>query len=273
MQLFYRKYGQVGDQPLLILHGLFGMSDNWVSFARRIAIEGFEVFIVDQRNHGKSPHSVNFNYLVLTDDLFDFIDEHKIENPILLGHSMGGKVAMRFTLENTHLVKRLIVVDISLKAYPQRTMHKNIINAICTVDLSKIVHRREVEEQLRPLIPQERVRQFVLKNLYRDDANGFEWRLNINGIEANLDDMFNAIEIVEKFEKPTLFIKGGASDYILLEDYGQIRQNFPHAEIVAVAGTSHWVHVDAPEIFYQLTKGFLTGLPDWYKEDTQVKNI
>ncbi len=266
MELFYRKFGNEGDQPLIILHGLFGISDNWVTFGRRIAMEGFRVYIPDQRNHGQSPHSGNFNYLALTDDLFEFIDEHEIENPMLLGHSMGGKVAMRFTLENPELVEKLIVVDISLKSYPPRTQHKKIIAAMRRVNLKQAKSRRDVEEQLLPLIPEKRIRLFVLKNLHRTAQNTFEWRLNIDGIETNLDDMFDAIETDEQFEKPTLFIKGGASDYILPEDFDAIRRNFPHAEIITIAGASHWVHVEAPERFYQLAWGFLSGNPTWYKD-------
>ncbi len=265
MELFYRKFGNEGDQPLIILHGLFGLSDNWVTFARRIAMEGFEVFVPDQRNHGQSPHSGNFNYLALTDDLFEFIDEHEIEQPVLLGHSMGGKVAMRFTLENAEMVKKLEVVDISMKAYPPRNQHKQIISAMRQMNLENVKSRRQVEEQLEEFISEQRIRQFVLKNLHRTSQNNFEWRLNIDGIETNLDDMFDAIEIGQIFEKPTLFIKGGASDYILLEDFEAIRRNFPFAEIITIAGASHWVHVEAPERFYQLTHGFLTGNPTWYK--------
>ncbi len=272
MELFYRKFGNEGDQPLIILHGLFGLSDNWVTFARRIAMEGFEVFVPDQRNHGQSPHSGNFNYLALTDDLFEFIDEHEIENPFLIGHSMGGKVAMRFTLENPDMVEKLVVVDISMKAYPPRTQHKQIIRAMRQVNLENVKNRRQAEQQLEKLISEQRIRQFVLKNLHRTSGNNFEWRLNTDGIETNLDDMFDAIHTGQKFEKPVLFIKGGASNYILLEDFEPIRTNFPNAEIVTIAGTSHWVHVEAPERFYQLSSGFLMGNPTWYEnlknEDT-----
>ena len=265
MELFFRKFGHEGDQPLIILHGLFGVSDNWVTFARRIAMEGFEVFIPDQRNHGQSPGSGNFNYLALTDDLFEFIDEHEIEQPMLLGHSMGGKVVMHFSLKNPELIKKLVVVDITLKAYPPRTQHKQIIRAIRQINLDGMKNRRQVEDQLVAIIADQRIRQFVLKNLHRNAQNHFEWRLNIDGIETNLDDMFDAIQTKETFNKPALFIKGGVSDYILLEDFDAIRKNFPHAEIVTIAGSSHWVHVEAPERFYQLTYGFLTGNPSWYQ--------
>ncbi len=267
MDLFYRKYGNEGDQPIIILHGIFGISDNWVTYARRIAMEGFEVFVVDQRNHGQSPHSENFNYLALTDDLFDFIDEHEIEDPIIIGHSMGGKVAMRFALENPHLVKKLVVVDITLKAYGPRDNHKSILKAMKAVDLKSINNRREVEEVLTRYIPEIRIRQFILKNLHRKDKNEYEWRINIDGLEKNIDQMFDAIDTIVKFEKPTLFIKGGASDYILLEDFPKIRYNFPNADIVTIAGASHWVHVEAMEVFYQLTLGFAIGNPSWFDEE------
>ncbi|MBN2637716.1 MAG: alpha/beta fold hydrolase [Bacteroidales bacterium] len=265
MELFFRKYGDPGSYPLIILHGLFGLSDNWVTYARRIAMEGFEVYVIDQRNHGQSPHSPVFNYLTLTSDLTDFIEDHEIKNPILLGHSMGGKVAMRYTLENPDLVKRLIVVDIGIKAYPPRQQHIEIIKAMRQINLANAKSRHDVEHQLEPLIPQIRIRQFVLKNIYRDENNNFRWRLNVEGIEPNLNDMMDSIDFDQTYDRPTLFIRGGASDYILPLDYGDLRKNFPHAEIITIEGASHWVHVEAWERFYQITFGFMTGKPSWYQ--------
>ncbi len=264
MRLFYRRFGKQGNQPIVILHGLFGISDNWVSYARRIAMEGFDVFVIDQRNHGQSPQSDNFNYLALTDDLFDFIDEHEIDNPIIIGHSMGGKVAMRFALENPHLVKKLVVVDITLKAYGPRDNHLKIIKAMNSVDFSHVNNRSDVEKLLANHIPEMRIRQFILKNLHRTKENKFEWRIYLEGLEKNLEQMFDAIDTITKFEKPTLFIRGGVSDYILHEDYDQIRYNFPNAEIITIENASHWVHVEAMEKFYQLTMGFAIGQPSWY---------
>jgi pimeloyl-ACP methyl ester carboxylesterase len=222
--------------------------------------------VLDQRNHGQSPHSDVFNYLALTDDLFDFIDEHEIEDPIILGHSMGGKVAMRFALENPQLLSKLIVVDISLKAYGPRKQHKSIIKAMKSVELDKVKNRQEVEEQVADLIPDLRIRQFIMKNLHRKEKDEFEWKMNVNGIADNLDMLFDGIDATNKFEKPTLFVKGGNSDYILLEDYEQIRYNFPNAEIITIADASHWVHVESPERFYQLTMGFASGEEaSWYR--------
>ncbi len=259
MELAYKHYGKEGDQPLIILHGLLGLSDNWVTFGRRIADEGFHVYIPDQRNHGLSPHSNSFNYLALTDDLLEFIDRQHIENPILLGHSMGGKVAMRFAIENPELVKRLEVVDISLKAYGERPFHRHIIKAMKSIDLNGISSRTEAEDLLSEYIKQTRIRQFLLKNLHWKEKGKLEWRINLDGIGQNLDQMFDAIDTDRIFEKPTLFIRGGDSDYILPEDYPQIRVNFPKAEIITIEGTSHWVHAEAPEKFYQLSSGFLSG--------------
>lgn len=251
---------------MIILHGLFGISDNWSTYARRIALEGFEVFAVDQRNHGQSPQSDKFNYLALTDDISDFIDEHELDEVILLGHSLGGKVAMRFALENPHLIRKLIVVDISLKSYGPRDNHRQIIEAMKSVDLTSKSNRREVDDEMASLIPDIRIRQFIMKNLHRKKNNEFEWRIYLKGLENNIDQMFDAIQTTEKYEKPTLFIRGGASDYILLDDFPQIRFNFPNADIVTIEGASHWVHVEAMEKFYQLTMGFMTGTSSWNDE-------
>jgi len=255
MQLFYRKYGQ--GQALLILHGLFGISDNWVSFGKKIAELGFEVFIIDQRNHGQSPQSASFNYLALVDDLFEFIDEHEIERPIILGHSMGGKVAMRFAIENPDYVSKLIVVDISLRNYKARAHHKEIIKAMKQVDFSKISTRKQVDSILQESIKDERIRLFVMKNLHRIDKDQFEWRLYLDGICNNLDEMFDGINANEPFEKPTLIIKGGASDYIQEQDIPLFKKTFPISQIQTIEGTSHWVHAEAPVLFYNLVSEFI----------------
>lgn len=272
MQLFFRRFGKSGDQAVVILHGLFGISDNWVSYARRLSQEGYEVFVPDQRNHGQSPQSDNFNYLALTDDLFDFIDEHEIEDPIIIGHSMGGKVAMRFALENPMLLKKLVIVDISLKAYGPRKQHMNIIKAMKSIDLTKPTSRKEIESNLLNFIPEPRIRQFILKNLHRKSKDTFEWRIYYEGIEKSLIEMFDNINTSVKFNKPTLFVKGGSSDYILREDFNQIRYNFPNAEIVTIENASHWVHVEAAEKFYQLTSGFAEGTPSWYQKHLEEEN-
>lgn len=267
MKLFFRRYGDNGAQPLIILHGLYGLSDNWVTFGRRIADEGFDVVIPDQRNHGNSPHNESFNYIALTEDLGELADTLGFEQPALLGHSMGGKVAMRYALERPERVKKLLVVDISPRAYGRRPQHITIIEAMQAVDFTTVKSRSEVETVLSNRIKDPRIRQFVMKNLHWRDKDHLEWKMNLEGIRHNLHQMFDTVETDLEFLKPTLFIRGGSSDYILPSDYPLIRKNFPFAEIITIEGASHWVHAEAPEQFYLLASGFLTGKPDWYKED------
>lgn len=255
MQLFFRKFGE--GQPIIILHGLFGISDNWVSFGKKIADLGFTVYIPDQRNHGQSPHSAAFNYLALVDDLFEFIDEHELEDVIILGHSMGGKVAMRFALENPQYVSKLIVVDISLRAYEARPHHKIIIQAMKSVDFNIVKSRNEVEDILKVNIKDPKIRLFVMKNLHRLSQDEFEWRLYLDAICDNLDQMFDGIDVPNAFQKPSLFIRGGASDYIIDEDILPLKEAFPNQILHTIPKASHWVHAEAPELFYQYISDFL----------------
>ncbi|OQX79366.1 MAG: hypothetical protein B6D61_03650 [Bacteroidetes bacterium 4484_249] len=183
MKLFYRQYGE--GQPVIILHGLFGISDNWVTIGKRLA-ENFEVYILDQRNHGQSPHSNTFNYYALADDLFEFIEDRQLINPVLIGHSMGGKVAMNFALENPSKVDKLLIVDMGIKQYAARQSHINIIEAMINVDFDKISSRNDVENIISGKIDSPRIKQFVMKNLYRIGKNRFGWRLNIQAIYDNL---------------------------------------------------------------------------------------
>ena len=254
MKLFYRHFGE--GQPLIILHGLFGISDNWVSIARRLG-EHYEVFVIDQRNHGQSPHSSTFNYFAMVDDLLEFMDDHQIVNPILIGHSMGGKVAMNFALEHPQKVHRLISVDMSVRAYPARLQHMEIIEAMLAVDFEKVHSRGEVELQIAPAIQSERIKMFVMKNLYRINSHRFAWRINIKDIDANLENVFVGVESPYQFEKPSLFIKGELSDYILQEDYKLIKQKFPQAEFTTIKGASHWVHAEKPKELCAVLSKFL----------------
>ncbi len=255
MKLFYRSFGE--GKPFIILHGLFGLSDNWVTFGKRIAGLGYRVFIPDQRNHGKSPHSEVFNYLAMTDDLYEFIDEHEIENPIILGHSMGGKVSIRFALENSELVQKAIIVDISLRQYPKRTSHEKIIDAMRRINFGMVSSRKEVDMLLTERLPDFSLRQFIMKNLYWETKEKLAWKINFEGICKNLDDLFDGVDTIDKFEKPALFIRGGISDYILDEDIPVIDYNFPNNKLITIENTSHWVHAEAPEEFFKIVKDFI----------------
>lgn len=254
MKLFYRHFGE--GSPLIILHGIFGISDNWVTIGKRLA-EQFSVYIPDLRNHGQSPHSPTFNYMAMADDLLEFIEELGIEKPVIIGHSMGGKTAMTFTLEHPAIVEKLVVVDISPRKYPGRNVHFDMINAMMAINFDGISTREEVESLLVQSIPDKRIRLFVMKNLYRKTRHSFDWRLNLPAISANMDYVFDGIESNGKYQGPVLFIKGGKSDYISQDDTGLIKKNFPAARIQTIEQASHWVHADSPDELCVLLSRFL----------------
>jgi pimeloyl-ACP methyl ester carboxylesterase len=254
MKLFYRHFGE--GQPVIILHGLFGISDNWVTIGKRLA-DKYEVFIPDQRNHGRSPHSDTFNYYALVDDLYEFIEDHRLINPVIMGHSMGGKVAMNFALEHPSKIDRLVVIDMSVREYKARKQHIEIIEALLSVDMSKIKSRAEVERIVSQKIESPRIRQFVMKNLYRINSNTFGWRINIKAIYESLEDIFVGIDSPYTFEKPALFIKGELSDYILDEDYDLIKKYFPNVTFQTIKNASHWVHAEKPDELCELFSGFM----------------
>jgi esterase len=255
MELFYREYGE--GQPFIILHGLLGISDNWVGMARKLANEGYRVLIPDQRNHGQSPWHPVLNYYALTDDLAEFIESKKIVKPVILGHSMGGKVAMRYTLEHHNSVEKLIIVDTSLRTYFRFNYHLKLIDAMLSVDFSQGGNRQEMETVLADKIKDDRMVQFLMKNLYWKEKNRLGWRPNLQAISYHVDAMYDGVFYSTRFEKPALFIRGGKSDYILEEDYPAIYQNFPQAVITTIENGTHWVHADEPEEFYGLLIKFL----------------
>ena len=190
MKLFYREFGS--GQPVIILHGLFGQSDNWVTVARRIA-DQFHVFIPDQRNHGQSPHASVHSFPAMADDLSAFIEEHGIVNPIIIGHSMGGKTAMTYALENAGAIKKLVVIDISPRRYPERKIHTQVISQMMSIDLRSVTTRTEVEKILDSQISDSRVRMFIMKNLYYKLHGQLAWRLNLEAINQSMDLLFDGI--------------------------------------------------------------------------------
>jgi pimeloyl-ACP methyl ester carboxylesterase len=254
MKLFYREFGE--GQPAIILHGLFGQSDNWVTVGRRIA-DQFHVFIPDLRNHGQSPHALLHSFPAMADDLAEFIEEHQIENPVLLGHSMGGKAAMTYALENPGKVKKLAIIDISPRKYPERITHTQVISQMMSIDLEKVTTRGEVEKILDSKISDARVRMFIMKNLYYKIHGKLAWRLNLEAINQSMDMLFDSIRSENQYNGPTLFIRGGKSDYVPDEDIPLIKSMFPEAVIKTISGASHWVHADAPEELCFLLSAFL----------------
>ncbi len=243
MQLFYREMGE--GHPFVVLHGLFGMSDNWLTIGRRLA-EHFHVYLLDLRNHGNSPHAEAFNYDVMCADLEEFVESHDLKEAVILGHSMGGKVAMNFALNKPQHVGRLIVVDIAPRAY-QHQYFKMFLRLLMDLDLSQLKTRAEADRFLSTKIPQAAIRQFLLKNLKRNQNNQFEWKINLPALYANVDQILAGIQSQKTFNGPTLFLRGEFSDYIQDSDLPQIKALFPKAQIKTIKNATHWVHADAPE--------------------------
>ena len=254
MKLYYHVTGH--GHPLIILHGLFGSSDNWYTLSNFFGGK-FKVYTVDQRNHGRSPHSGIFNYKVMADDLNNLLIHEGVGSTFLLGHSMGGKTAMQFALSYPEKVDKLIVVDIGMKAYPPQ--HDKIFEALFALKLSLYKTRPELDAALSEQINDYAVRQLLLKNVARDEDGQFKWKIDIETIHKNYKSINAAIEFPKPFEKPTLFIKGSKSVYIREEDITQIKFIFPLVQFSVVENAGHWVHAEAPREFAEIGMEFLSN--------------
>lgn len=253
MELHYRTLGE--GAPLLVLHGLFGYSDNWQTLGKQFSGH-FKVYLIDLRNHGRSPHTPEFSYQLMTDDLLEFIERHQIQDAAILGHSMGGKVAMNFALQNPDKLSKLMVADIAPKPYPPH--HDAILEGFHSINLDTLQNRQEADDQLAQKVSDVGTRMFLLKNLYRTDDNRFAWRLNLEAIEAHLASILGNIASDTPFTKPTLFLRGGNSRYIKPEqDLEQIKSLFPDAQLKTIENAGHWLHAEQPAEFYQVTMEFL----------------
>ena len=254
LELNYKKYGDSGPS-IIILHGFLGSLDNWHTIAAEWGSMGYTVYTVDQRNHGKSPHSTMHSIELMASDLFHFIKVHQILKPIILGHSMGGKVAMQITLNHPLLVEKLIVVDIAPRAYKPGA-HDAVFKAIFAVDLALITNRKEAEAAMMPYLGDFGTRQFILKSLERT-PNGFEWKFNIQTLYDEYDEAIKGISSAKQSFVPTLFIKGSQSLYIQDTDIHEIKELFPNSIISEISNAGHWVHADQPKLLTELVKKFL----------------
>jgi pimeloyl-ACP methyl ester carboxylesterase len=255
MQLYFKESGR--GSAVILLHGLFGSADNWHHIALRLA-EKFRVFTVDQRNHGQSPHDAEMNYSLMAADVNEFMTTSALEKAFVIGHSMGGKTAMQFALQFPERVEKLVVADMSPRTYAPA--HDKIFAALLALDLSKFHSRQEIEVALALGIPNLVLRRFLLKNLGRDSASRFFWKINLSGIAENYRYLREPVSVAEPFIKPTLFIRGGKSKYINLEDEPLIRELFPLVEIQTIAAAGHWIHADQPEEFLRLVLNFLPAV-------------
>ncbi len=254
MELHYERYGQ--GHPLIILHGLFGSLENWRTPSKAFA-QSFTVFALDQRNHGRSPHSEVFNYQAMVEDVHEFMERHDLASAYVLGHSMGGKVAMQFALSYPSLVDRLIVVDIAPKVYPPG--HDDVFAGLYALNIATLRSRQEADAALALHLPDLTLRQFLLKNLAREDAGAFTWRINLDGIHRNYHEMLKTFTASGEFPQPTVFIRGANSGYIRDTDLITIREIFPAAQLTTIPNTGHWVHAEAPQEFAQIVMEFLTA--------------
>jgi len=251
MKLFFREYGQ--GQPLIVLHGLFGSCDNWLTQAKLYA-KSFSVYTVDQRNHGLSPHSEEFDYPSMVNDLAEFIDDHNIINPVIIGHSMGGKTAMNFALAHPEKIDKLIVVDISPRPYELE--HYSILDGLNAIPIDTLSSRNEADEILAQYVSEHDVRQFLLKNLQRKATGGFSWKINLPVLTQKLSNIGLDLQVKGTFTKPTLFIRGARSNYVQDADWNRIISIFPEATLETME-TGHWVQAEKPNEFVELTRQWL----------------
>ncbi len=242
-------------KPLLILHGFLGMGDNWKTLGNKFAEAGFQVHLLDLRNHGRSPHSGEMNYQVMAQDINHYCSQNNLKNIVLLGHSMGGKVAMQAAGTFPDLVEKLIIVDISPKYYAPH--HKQIMEGLATLKEAKLTSRSEAEKLLESFIKDDGTRLFLLKNLYWKTKGKLALRLNLEVLNDKIEEVGKALPSKTHFVKPTLFIKGEKSGYITKDDEKQILHHFPNAEIVSIPGAGHWVHAEKMPEFYSEAMRFM----------------
>jgi len=236
-------------KPLVILHGFLGMGDNWKTLANAYAKEGFEVHLVDQRNHGRSPHDTAFSYELMAEDLKDYLVDKQLERVSIIGHSMGGKVAMRFATLYPECLNKLIIVDIAPKYYPQH--HQDILEGLTQISKAKLTSRSDADELLVKYISLKAVRHFLLKNLYWKTQDELNLRLNIKALKDNIEEVGKGLPRNSKYEGEILFLKGGDSDYIQDEDEKDIASHFENFEIKVIKNSGHWVHAEKREDFLQ----------------------
>lgn len=243
-------------QPLIILHGFLGMSDNWKTLGRKFSEDGFEVHLIDQRNHGRSFHDMAFSYEVLSKDLEFYCDNYGLKDINIIGHSMGGKTAMFFATSHPEKVSKLVVADIAPRYYPVH--HDTILKGLSALDFNDLKSRGEADIVLAQYVPEFGVRQFLLKNLYWVDKGKLGLRINLNVLKKEVAEVGEALPNQSKFEKETLFLRGDRSEYISTADEPLIKMQFPRAHIKTISNAGHWLHAENPEEFYNEVLHFIS---------------
>jgi esterase len=253
VHLNFKKYGE-GHETLIIIHGFLGSLDNWHTLATEFS-KDFTVYTLDMRNHGKSPHTESHNIRLMVSDLAEFMEQQNIASANILGHSMGGKVAMQFAFDYTDKVEKLIVADIAPRQYKRG--HDSVLEALQAVDFTKVTKRKDAEDIMMHLVPDFGTRQFLLKNLTTAANGGYNWRVNLNVLERDYEEIIKPIEYDGVFLKPALFLRGELSTYIKPSDELEIQEHFINAQIETISGAGHWLHAENPKEFYEKVIRFL----------------
>lgn len=254
LTLYSRKVGENGPD-FVVLHGLFGSGKNWRSFAGSLE-EDFQVWTLDARNHGDSPHADSMSYQQMAEDVVRFFDENELENVILLGHSMGGKTAMQLALKFPDRIAALIVVDIAPVCYDHQQKQLKLIEAMQGLHLAAEMSRSDIEKKLALKIPEKRLLSFLMTNLYRQNGQ-FQWRIGLEQIAAGMPYLLNYPEVNSVFEGPVQFIGGENSAYLKFEYHALIRKKFPESRITMLKNCGHWLHVEQPAAFQKTVNEFL----------------
>ena len=255
MELFFRKFG-VAPRSIVIFHGLFGSSDNWLTQARLLE-DMYSVYLVDQRNHGLSPKSEVHTYDLLADDMYRFLEQHALMGSVVIGHSMGGKAVMKFVQKFPDAIAAAIIVDIAPKRYDPQ--HDHILDGLKSIPVETVTSRNQADELLTPYVPQPGVRQFLLKNLQRKPEGGFQWKINLPVLDNSIEVISDGPDATVPFHQPTLFIRGSKSDYVLDEDMATIARHFPAYQLVTLEA-GHWVQAEVPDAFVDAVKSFLKSI-------------
>ena len=253
MKLFSKIYGDKG-QDLIVIHGLFGMSDNWNSLGKKFA-KYCKVHLIDLRNHGRSPHAQEFNYDVMCEDILEYMQDNSISKPIVLGHSLGGKVGMKIAFSFPNKIDKLIVVDIAPREY-NTDFIQDFLQNLHKLSLQDFEKREEVDQVLSETLENRETRLFLLKNLYRNQQKEFAWRFNLDVLLEKVNNIQEADFIEGICDIPTYFLRGDDSNYITAEDELIINKHFSDYSIATIDGAGHWLHVQQSERFYNEVMGF-----------------
>jgi len=251
--LYARVEGQ--GQPLLILHGFLGMSDNWKTLSTAYAQMGFAVHALDLRNHGRSFHHPEFNYAVMAEDVCRYMDANGLSQAAVIGHSMGGKLAMHLAVSQPQRIYKLVVADIAPRYYPPH--HQNILAALQAVNFAEVTQRQEVEAIMRPFVGDEGTLQFLMKNVYRNTSETLAFRVNLPALVDQIDQIGQGLAPSTHFDGPCLFVRGGRSSYVSAADWEDILRHFPQAQLATIDQAGHWLHADQPQAFLQHSLIFL----------------